>query len=84
MRAASLGFCTEARRLDPSSPVIWGSVPPEDRSRLVDDEVRLVQAGVHSRRTAANELGVEDPDEEYRLCQEEQQTTPRPHSLDRG
>ena len=51
--------------------IIWGSVLPEDRSRLVEDEVRLVQAGVHSRRTAANELGVEDPEEEYRRCQEE-------------
>ena len=54
--------------------VIWGSVLPEDRSRLVDDEVRLVKAGVHSRRRAANELGVEDPEEEFRLCQEEQET----------
>jgi hypothetical protein len=41
--------------------VIWGSVLPEDRSRLVEDEVRLVQAGVHSRRRAVNELGVEGP-----------------------
>jgi len=47
-------------------------VLPEDRSRLVEDEVRLVAAGVHSRRRAANELGVEDPEEELRLCEEEQ------------
>ena len=26
----------------------------------------------HSRRRAANELGVEDPEEELRLCEEEQ------------
>lgn len=57
--------------------IIWGSVLPDDRSRLVDDEVRLVEAGVHSRRRAANELGVEDPDEEFRRCQEEQQTSAR-------
>jgi hypothetical protein len=58
--------------------IIWGPVLPEDRSRLVDDEVRLVAAGVHSRRRAANELGVEDPDEEFRRCQEEQATSARP------
>jgi len=52
--------------------IIWGPVLPEDRSRLVDDEVRLVAAGVHSRRRAANDLGVEDPEEELRLCEEEQ------------
>ncbi len=57
--------------------VIWGSVLPEDRSRLVDDEVKLVQAGIHSRRRAANEVGVEDPEEELRLVQEEA-TQPRP------
>ena len=54
--------------------VIWGSILPQDRSRLVDDEVRLVGAGVHSRRRAANELGVEDPEEELRVLLEEQKT----------
>ena len=51
---------------------VWGEVLPQDRSRLVEDEVRLVEAGIHSRRRAANELGVEDPEEELRLCREEQ------------
>jgi len=64
--------------------VIWGPVLPEDRSRLVEDEVRLVAAGVHSRRRAANELGVEDPEEELRLCSEEQAAGPRPPAAGSG
>jgi len=32
-----------------------------------------VASGIHSRRRAAAELGVEDPDEELRRCQEEQE-----------
>jgi hypothetical protein len=43
----------------------WGPVLPQDRSRLVQDEVRLVNAGVHSRRTAAGLLDVADPDGEW-------------------
>jgi len=45
--------------------VIWGPLLPQDRSRLVDDEARLVAAGIHSRRRAADELGVEDPETEF-------------------
>jgi hypothetical protein len=45
--------------------VVWGSVLPLDRSRLVADERDLVAAGIHSRRRAADELGVEDPDGEW-------------------
>ncbi len=47
------------------SRVVWGSLLPADRSRLVQDETRLVAAGIHSRRRAADELGVEDPDGEW-------------------
>jgi hypothetical protein len=43
----------------------WGPVLPQDRSRLVQDEVRLVNVGVHSRRTAAGLLDVADPDGEW-------------------
>jgi hypothetical protein len=46
---------------------------PADRSRLVADEARLVAAGIHSRRRAAHELGVEDPDTELARWQEEAQ-----------
>jgi YD repeat-containing protein len=52
--------------------IAWGSVLPLDRSRLVEDERALVAAGIHSRRRAADELGVEDPEGEFRRWLEEQ------------
>jgi Phage portal protein, SPP1 Gp6-like len=45
--------------------VVWGPLLPLDRSRLVEDEARLVGAGIHSRRTAAGLLDVSDPDAEW-------------------
>jgi hypothetical protein len=45
--------------------IVWGPVLPQDRSRLVEDETRLVSAGIHSRRTAAGLLDVADPDTEW-------------------
>lgn len=51
--------------------VVWPPVLPEDRSRLVSDEARLVAAGIHSRRTAAGLLDVADPDAEWQRWQEE-------------
>ncbi|MPZ48346.1 MAG: phage portal protein [Dehalococcoidia bacterium] len=53
------------------SRVVWGPLLPPDRSRLVGDETRLVQAGIHSRRRAANELGVADPETEFERWREE-------------
>jgi hypothetical protein len=53
---------------------VWGPVLPQDRSRLVDDETRLVAAGVHSRRTAAGLLDVADPDGEWERWREEEQS----------
>jgi hypothetical protein len=38
----------------------------------VDDEARLVTAGIHSRRTAAVLLDVPDPDAEWARWQDEQ------------
>ena len=55
------------------SRIVWGSVLPLDRSRLVEDERVLVSSGIHSRRRAADELGVEDPEQEFRRWVEEQQ-----------
>jgi len=52
--------------------VYWGGVLPEDRSRLVADETVLVAAGIHSRRTAADLLGVPDPDAEWARWREEE------------
>lgn len=51
--------------------IVWGPVLPQDRSRLVEDETRLVTAGVHSRRTAAGLLDVADPDSEWERWREE-------------
>jgi len=45
--------------------VVWGPVLPQDRSRQVADETALVEAGIHSRKRAADSLGVEDPEAEY-------------------
>ena len=36
------------------------------------DEARLVAAGIHSRRSAADELGVADPEGEWRRWLEEE------------
>jgi Phage portal protein, SPP1 Gp6-like len=54
------------------SRVVWGELLPVDRSRLVTDETRLVAAGIHSRRRAADELGVEDPESEFERWQAEE------------
>ena len=53
--------------------IVWGPVLPQDRSRLVTDEVRLVSGGIHSRRTAAGLLDIADPDGELQrwLAEEE-------------
>jgi hypothetical protein len=53
------------------SRVVWAPLLPVDRSRLVADEARLITAGVHSRRRAADELGVEDPESEFDRWREE-------------
>ena len=54
------------------SRIVWGSVVPPDRSRLVADERTLVASGIHSRRRAADELGVADPDAEFSRWLEEE------------
>jgi hypothetical protein len=58
------------------SRVVWGPLLPVDRSRLVTDETRLVAAGIHSRRRAADEMGVEDPDAEFERWRSEQGDIP--------
>jgi Phage portal protein, SPP1 Gp6-like len=52
----------------------WGPVLPIDRSREVTDERTLVEAGIHSRRTAAAILGVDDPAAEWARVAEERAT----------
>jgi len=45
--------------------VVWGPVLPKDMDRKVNSEQVMVQTGIHSRRTAMDELGVMDPDNEF-------------------
>jgi len=45
--------------------VVWSSILPQDTARQAQNEQLLVQAGVHSRRTAMDEVGIQDPDEEF-------------------
>jgi hypothetical protein len=53
--------------------VVWGSILPEDADRQAQTEQLLVQAGVHSRRTAMDEMGVQDPDQEFNRWLEERE-----------
>jgi hypothetical protein len=45
--------------------VLWGTILPQDIDRQAQTEQLLVQAGVHSRRTAMDELGIINPDDEF-------------------
>jgi len=51
--------------------VVWGPILPQDTARQAQNEQLLVQAGVHSRRTAMDEMGIQDPDEEFTRWLEE-------------
>jgi hypothetical protein len=51
--------------------IVWGAVLPQDRARLAQNEQLLVQSGVHSRRTAMDELGIRDPEAELARWLEE-------------
>ena len=54
--------------------VVWGPVLPQDMARQVNNEVSLVQTGIHSRRRAMDELGIQDPEFEFNRWLEERQT----------
>lgn len=45
--------------------IVWGPVIPQDRARLAQNEQLLVASGIHSRKRAMDEIGVEDPDGEF-------------------
>lgn len=51
--------------------VVWGAILPTDTQRQAQNEQLLVQAGVHSRRTAMDEMGIMDPEEEFTRWLEE-------------
>jgi len=53
--------------------VVWGPVLPQDMTRLVINEQTLVQTGIHSRRRAMDELGVKDPENEFKRWLEERE-----------
>ena len=54
----------------------WGTVLPQDRDRLVQQEERLVNAGLQSRRRAMANLGVADPEGELLRVKEEAEPQP--------
>jgi hypothetical protein len=53
--------------------VVWGQILPQDKEQLVTNETSLVQYGIHSRRRAMDEMGVKDPEAEFKHWMEEQQ-----------
>jgi len=48
-------------------------VLPQDIARKVNSEQILVQTGIHSRRTAMDEVGIPDADLEFRRWLEERE-----------
>ncbi len=54
--------------------VVWGPVLPQDMARMVSNEQTLVQAGIHSRRRAMDEIGIKDPELEFKRWLEERET----------
>ncbi len=54
--------------------VIWGPVLPKDMERKVSSEQAMVQTGIHSRRTAMNEVGVGNPEGEFKRWLEERES----------
>ena len=48
-----------------SQRILWGHVLPQDRAREAQDEQLMVQSGIHSRRTAMDNLAVRDPELEF-------------------
>jgi len=54
--------------------VVWGPVLPQDVTRQVNNEQTLVQTGIHSRRRAMDEIGIRDPEYEFRRWLEERET----------
>ena len=54
-----------------SQRVCWGQVLPQDRNREAQNEQLLIQSGVHSRRTAMDNLAIRDPELEFDKWMEE-------------
>ena len=54
--------------------VVWGPILPADIVRQAQNEQLLVSAGIHSRHTAMDELGIKDPEAEFQRWLEERAT----------
>ncbi len=54
--------------------VVWGPVLPHDIARQINNEQILVQTGIHSRRSAMDEIGIRDPESEFKRWLEERET----------
>jgi hypothetical protein len=57
-----------------SHRIIWGQVLPSDKAREAQNEQLLVQSGIHSRRTAMDQMGVKDPEVEFEKWLQERKT----------
>jgi len=53
--------------------VIWSPILPQDLARLVSNEQTLVQTGIHSRRRAMDEVGIKEPENEFKRWLEERE-----------
>jgi len=53
--------------------VIWSPILPQDSARLVSNEQTMVQSGIHSRRGAMEEVGIKDPEAEFKRWLEERE-----------
>jgi hypothetical protein len=54
-----------------SHRVVWGTILPQDRNKEAHNEQLMVQSGVHSRRTAMDQMGIRDPELEFEKWLEE-------------
>lgn len=52
---------------------VWGQVLPSDQTKLIDNEKSLIASGIHSRRRAMDEVGVKDPEAEFKHWMEEEE-----------
>lgn len=50
---------------------LWAGILPSDREALVEQEVKLGEAGLSARRTSIARLGEEDPEAELALTKAE-------------
>ena len=53
--------------------VIWSPMLPQDIAGLVSNEQTMVQSGIHSRRGAMEEVGIKDPEREFKRWLEERE-----------